>query len=184
VVRSVVTSHFVDAVAGLYGLPVEVTPVGFKYIGESMIRGGFLIGGEESGGLTIAGHLPEKDGILACLLLAELVARERKSLSAILQQLYRRIGTPILSDRVNVDLASTSAGEAIREKLSGFRPARLAGKKVVKTDTLDGHKYLLEDGSWLAIRLSGTEPVARIYLEAGSPARLKQLAAAGRQLLK
>jgi phosphomannomutase len=166
VVRSVVSSHLVDAVAGLYKLPVEVTPVGFKYIGESMIRGGFLAGGEESGGLTIANHVPEKDGVLACLLMAELVSREKHSLGEILKKLYRRIGRTILSDRINV-----------------HRPERLAGRKVVRVDTTDGFKFELDDLSWLAIRLSGTEPVARVYLEAADAAGLKRLGAAGRALL-
>jgi alpha-D-glucose phosphate-specific phosphoglucomutase len=183
VVRSVVSSHLVDEVAKLYGLPVEVTPVGFKYIGESMIRGGFLVGGEESGGLTIAGHVPEKDGVLACLLMAELVAREKCSLSDILKKLYQQIGRTILSDRVNVHLASTADGERLRRTLSSFKPAKLAGRKVVQVDTTDGYKYVLDDHTWMAIRLSGTEPVARLYLEAADSAGLKRLAAAGKVLL-
>jgi phosphoglucomutase len=183
VVRSVVTSHLVDAVAKKFNLPVEVTPVGFKYIGESMIRGGFLVGGEESGGLTIAHHVPEKDGIVACLLMAELVARERRGLKAILRDLYRQLGGAILSDRVNVTLATPSAGDLLREKLDAFHPVRLAGRKVAHIDRMDGYKYLLDDGTWLAIRLSGTEPVARLYLEAADAAGLKRLAAAGRKLL-
>jgi phosphoglucomutase len=183
VVRSVVTSHLVDAVAGLYHLPVEVTPVGFKYIGESMIRGGFLAGGEESGGLTVANHVPEKDGVLACLLMAELVAREKHSLSDILKKLYRQIGRTILSDRINVHLASAADGERLRAALGQNHPERLAGHKVVRVDTTDGFKYELDDHSWLAIRLSGTEPVARVYLEAADAAGLKRLGAAGRSLL-
>jgi alpha-D-glucose phosphate-specific phosphoglucomutase len=183
VVRSVVTSHLVDAVAGLYQLPVEITPVGFKYIGESMLRGGFLAGGEESGGLTIASHVPEKDGVLACLLMAELVAREKCSLSEILKKLYRRIGRTILSDRINVQLESAAAGERLRETLNQKQPERLGGHKVVRRDTTDGFKYELDDHTWLAIRLSGTEPVARVYLEAADAAGLKRLGAAGRELL-
>ncbi len=183
VVRSVVSSHLVDEVARMYGLPMEVTPVGFKYIGESMIRGGFLVGGEESGGLTIAGHVPEKDGVLACLLMAELVAREKRSLSEILKKLYARIGRTVLSDRINVHLTSTADGERLRKTLASFKPSTLAGRKVVNVDTTDGYKYELADHSWIAIRLSGTEPVARVYLEAESVAGLKRLAAAGKILL-
>jgi len=183
VVRSVVTSHLVDAVAEHYGLPVEVTPVGFKYIGESMTRGGFLTGGEESGGLTIAGHVPEKDGILACLLMAELVAREKRGLTVILKDLYRQIGRSILGDRINVKLESTHEGERLRETLKTQKPRKLAGRTVTQVDTMDGYKYLLDNGEWLAVRLSGTEPVARLYLEAADPAGLKRLAVAGRALL-
>ncbi|MEW6516697.1 MAG: phosphoglucomutase/phosphomannomutase family protein [candidate division FCPU426 bacterium] len=182
VVRSVVTSHLVDAVAGAYGLEVEVTPVGFKYIGESMQRGGFLAGGEESGGLTVAGHVPEKDGVLACLLMAELVARERRSLRAVLDDLFSRVGR-ILTQRVNVKLATQEAGAALKKKLQHYHPKQLAGRAVKQVDTLDGFKYLLEGGAWLAIRLSGTEPVARLYLEANDPALLETLAAVGRKLL-
>lgn len=182
VVRSVVTSHQVDAVAQHFGLEVEVTPVGFKYIGESMIRGGFLAGGEESGGLTIAQHVPEKDGILACLLMAELVARERKSLGAILKALAKQTGT-YLTDRVNLQLASTAEGDRLREKLASFKPTTLAGCKVSRIDTTDGFKFLLDNGSWLAFRLSGTEPVARMYLEARSVQALRQLSAEGKRIL-
>ncbi len=182
VVRSVVTSHLVDAVAKQYDLPVEVTPVGFKYIGESMIRGGFLAGGEESGGLTIANHIPEKDGILACLLMAELVAREKRSLGAILKSIYGRVGT-IITDRVNVNLRTSGDGLQLRRRLDKYRPEKLAGRRVAEIDNTDGYKYILQDGTWLAIRLSGTEPVARLYLEARDQQGLRRLAGAGRKLL-
>jgi phosphoglucomutase len=183
VVRSVVTSHLVDAVAKHYQLPVEVTPVGFKYIGESMQRPGFLVGGEESGGLTIANHVPEKDGILACLLMAELVAREKKSLGVILKNIFKDVGT-YLTDRVNVHLESTASGDRLREFLRTFLPTRLADQKVAKVDTTDGFKYILEDGTWLAFRLSGTEPVARLYVEARTPKGLKRLVAEGKLILE
>lgn len=182
VVRSVVTSHLVDAVAQKYHLPTEITPVGFKYIGESMQRGGFLAGGEESGGLTVAGHVPEKDGILACLLMTELVAREKKSLKAILSILYKTVGT-ILSDRLNLHLDSSDAASRIRTRLERHPLRSLAGQKVVKVETMDGYKYVLEDGSWLAVRLSGTEPVARVYVESRTQKRLEQLIREGRTLL-
>ena len=182
VVRSVVTSHLVDAVAKRFGLEVEITPVGFKYIGESMQRGGFLAGGEESGGLTVAGHVPEKDGVLACLLMAELVARERRSLRAVLEELFREVGR-ILTRRINVHLANQEAGAAIKKKLEHYRPRQLAGRGVTQVDTMDGYKYLLDNGAWLAIRLSGTEPVARLYLEAGDSVLLEALAGVGKELL-
>ncbi|MBN1594763.1 phosphoglucomutase/phosphomannomutase family protein, partial [candidate division FCPU426 bacterium] len=182
VVRSVVTSHLVDAVAKKYGLPVEVTPVGFKYIGESMIRGGFLAGGEESGGLTIVGHVPEKDGILACLLMVELVAREKKSLKTILREIYAQVGR-IVTDRINVSLQSKADGERLRHVLQRLNPRQLAGYKVAEIDTMDGYKYVLENGAWIGIRLSGTEPVARLYVEADNAGLLSRLAAEGRKLL-
>jgi phosphomannomutase len=147
-----------------------------------MIRGGFLVGGEESGGLTIAGHVPEKDGVLACLLMAELVAREKKSLGAILRKIYNQAGV-ILSDRVNVHLDSNEMGAHIKSRLEQFHPVRLAGRKVASLDQMDGFKYILDNGDWLAIRLSGTEPVARLYLEAQTPQALKRLATEGKKLL-
>jgi len=183
VVRSVVTSHLVDAVAKKYGLPVEVTPVGFKYIGESMMRGGFLAGGEESGGLTIAGHIPEKDGVLACMLMVELVVREKRSLRAILNDIYAQVGR-IMTKRINVQLKSKAAGGQLQHFLHRHRPKELAGHKVIAVDRMDGYKYLLDNGAWLAIRLSGTEPVARLYLEANNSKILNQLAAEGRKLLE
>lgn len=182
VVRSVVTSHLVDAVARAYGQEVEVVPVGFKYIGLSMQRGGFLVGGEESGGLTIAGHVPEKDGILACLLMAELVIREGKSLRRILGDLHRRVGK-LVSDRINVTLPSAAERERLGARLEKMHPARVAGQRVVSVDTRDGTKILLEDGAWIAFRLSGTEPMVRVYFEAHDATGLRRLAAAGRRLL-
>lgn len=182
VVRSVVTSHLIDAVAKLYNLEVEVTPVGFKYIGESMARGGFLIGGEESGGLTIAGHVPEKDGVLACLLMAELVAREKKSLKQILQQIFQQVGT-IYTGRLNVDLQSLASGKKLKKKLNSYQPKTLIGQPVKKVDRMDGYKVVLKNDSWLAIRLSGTEPVARLYLESHSQAEMKKLLAEGKRML-
>ncbi len=182
VVRSVVTSHLVDAVAGLYGLPVEVTPVGFKYIGESMLRGGFLAGGEESGGLTIAKHVPEKDGVLACLLMAELVAREKRSLRAVLADIYKQVGM-IVTSRINVPLKTKSSGQKLQQILKRYHPTKLAGLRVTGIDTMDGFKYLLEKNAWMGIRLSGTEPVARMYLEAGDKKTMAKIAAAGKKLL-
>ena len=143
VVRSVMTSHFIDAVARQYGLEVKETPVGFKYIAEAMMAGGFLMGGEESGGLTIQGHVPEKDGILACLLMAEVRAVEKKSFREILKDLRRRVG-PYLSDRVNLHL-SEEAMQGVRRKMETFTPNQIDGLLGQK-DRPDG---------WLQIRLPG-----------------------------
>jgi phosphomannomutase len=182
VVRSIVTSHFVDRVAGYFGLPVEEVPVGFKYIGESMQHKGFLLGGEESGGLTIQGHLPEKDGILACLLMTELVAREKRSLGEILKSLYALTGK-VHSGRINVRLKTKFSGKILADKLESFKPKQLGGMAVNEIVRLDGTKYLLDDRAWLAFRLSGTEPVARLYAEAGSAAQLSRIMKAGQELL-
>ncbi len=170
--RSVATSHFLDAVARHHGIEVHETPVGFKYIGELIRDGRILIGGEESAGLTIDGHVPEKDGILACLLVAEMVAVEGKSLGRLLSDLYRRVGS-YYTRRVNIRLTS-SLQQALKGKLAN-PPDILAGKKVERLVTIDGSKFLFADGTWILYRLSGTEPVARAYIEAFSPEELERM---------
>ena len=182
VVRSVMTSHFIDAVAKKYGLPVRETPVGFKYIAEAMRDGGFLMGGEESGGLTINGHVPEKDGILACLLMAEIRAVEKKPFRAILKDLRREVG-PFLSDRVNLHLAQPVM-DNVRRRLATYTPNMIEDLPVKKIVRLDGFKFIFKDDSWLGIRLSGTEPVVRLYVEADNAKKLKHLEAVGEKLIK
>ena len=166
VVRSVMTSHFIDAVAKKHGLELKETPVGFKYIAEAMLAGNFLMGGEESGGLTIQGHVPEKDGILACLLMAEVRAVEKKSFGDILKQLRKDVG-PYYSDRVNLHLPE-EAMKRVRKRMETFTPNQIEGLAVKKIVRLDGFKFIFQDDSWLGIRLSGTEPVVRLYLKGTS----------------
>ncbi|MCP3177624.1 phosphoglucomutase/phosphomannomutase family protein [Desulfuromonas sp. KJ2020] len=163
--RSVATSHFIDAVAKHHGLDVLETPVGFKFIGEFIRDDRILIGGEESAGLTIRGHVPDKDGILACLLVAEMVAVEKKTLTQLLQDLYRRVGE-FYTRRVNIHL-SPDLEASLPGKLQN-PPKALAGKPVEQVITIDGCKFLFADGSWVLFRKSGTEPVVRVYGEAGS----------------
>jgi len=182
VVRSVMTSHFIDAVAKHYGLELKETPVGFKYIAEAMMAGGFLMGGEESGGLTIQGHVPEKDGILACLLMAEVRAVEKKSFRAILKDLRKTVG-PYLSDRVNLHL-SDDAMQGVRRKFETFTPNQIDGWPVKKIVRLDGFKFIFQDDSWMGVRLSGTEPVVRLYVESDSAKKLKELEKIGTQLIQ
>jgi alpha-D-glucose phosphate-specific phosphoglucomutase len=175
--RSVATSHFLDAVAGYYGQRVHETPVGFKYIGEFVRDGKILIGGEESAGLTIAGHVPEKDGILACLLVAEMVATEGKTLRHLLTELYRRVGT-FHTRRENLRL-SPALEESFARKLAA-PPAAIDGEKVCRIVDIDGSKFFFADGSWMLFRKSGTEPVVRIYCEASKPERLQNLCRSAR----
>lgn len=179
--RSVMTSSFIDKVAKKFGLEVRETPVGFKYIGEILLNDDLLIGGEESGGLTIKGHVPEKDGILACLLCIELMAYEKKPLKQIIKQLYSEVGT-VLSDRLNFHL-SVKKMEEIKDALSEKPLSEFAGMKVKKTITIDGFKFILDDSTWVGFRLSGTEPVVRYYIETDTPAKLKALAAFGQKFL-
>ncbi|MBI2080347.1 MAG: phosphoglucomutase/phosphomannomutase family protein [candidate division NC10 bacterium] len=181
VARSVATTHLVDAAAQRRGVPVYETPVGFKYIGDLLTQGKILLGGEESAGLTVKGHVPEKDGILACLLAAEMVAANGgRPIAALLQDLYRAVGT-ILSRRINLPLSP--AGAARLRAVLASPPTTLGGERVRSVNRLDGTKLLLEDGSWVLLRPSGTEPMVRLYVEAHSPERLDALEAAGRGLL-
>jgi alpha-D-glucose phosphate-specific phosphoglucomutase len=180
VVRTVPTSHQVDAVAELLGVKVHETPVGFKYIGALMESEPIIVGGEESGGLSVKGHVPEKDGILACLLMAELVATEKKSLGQILQKLSKKIGE-FYTDRINVAIAPEKKDALLAKLGSGLK--NIGAFKVEKFITTDGYKYLLPNREWVAFRASGTEPLIRCYIEAKSKTNLKKLQAACRELL-
>ena len=181
VVRTVPTSHQVDAVAELFGVKVYETPVGFKYIGALMESEPIIVGGEESGGLSVKGHVPEKDGILACLLMAELVATEKKSLGQILKELAKQIGE-FYTDRINVGFAPEKK-DALLARLGGGLK-NIGPFTVEKFITTDGYKFLLPDREWVAFRASGTEPLIRCYIEAKSKANLKKLQTACRDLLK
>lgn len=182
VARSVATSHLLDAVAKRYGLEVIETPVGFKYIGDLIAQGRLILGGEESAGLSIQGHIPEKDGILACLLVAEMVAiNGLKSLASLLEELYTEVGR-VVTERLNLRLSPEERARlevALRDP-----PPRVAGKAVKEVKTIDGIKFILEDGSWLLVRLSGTEPLVRLYGEAASQGDLEGLLAAGLRLVR
>ncbi|MDB6112178.1 MAG: pgcA [Pedosphaera sp.] len=180
VVRTVPTSHQVDAVAGMLGVKVYETPVGFKYIGALMESESIIVGGEESGGLSVKGHVPEKDGILACLLMAELVATEKKSLGAILREIEKKTGE-FHTDRINVAIPPDKK-EALLTKL-GSGLSAIGPFTVEKFITTDGYKFLLPHGEWVAFRASGTEPLIRCYIEARSTAQLKKLRAACQKLL-
>ncbi len=180
VARSVATSHLIDAVAKKHGVPVFETPVGFKYIGELISQDRIVIGGEESAGLTIRGHVPEKDGILACFLVAEMVAREGKTVRELLERLYGEVGR-VVTMRDNLKLSPEL--EAIYADKVNAVPAEVAGSKVREVIRIDGTKLLLDDGSWMLFRKSGTEPVVRLYGEAGNDARLAEVMAAGRKFI-
>ncbi len=163
-VRSVMTSSFIDGVAEKYSVDVIQTPVGFKYIGDVFVKRDMIVGGEESGGLTIGGHLPEKDGILACLLMAELRASSGKTLKDILDELQKETGTYV-TVRKNYRLKPDEM-EKLRGNLKKTPPDSFGSVKVDEVLTLDGYKFILgEKNSWLGLRFSGTEPVVRLYAE-------------------
>ena len=179
--RSIATSHLIDAVAKKHGIEVYETGVGFKFIGELLVQGKIIFGGEESAGMTIKGHVPEKDGILACLLVAEMVAREKKSIKELLKRLYKEVGT-ILNERINIQLTEANrkaVGERLSQPLNELGGLRVKGKKT----TADGTKYMLEDDSWVLMRASGTEPVVRVYVESSSDEKIKELIEAGKKFI-
>ena len=180
VARSVATTHLVDAVAAAHGLTVHETPVGFKYIGARLADGSAVFGGEESAGLSIAGHIPDKDGVLACLLVAEMVARAGKTLREQAKALFRRVGE---YHSRRADIVLTDAVRARLVAVLADPPLTFAGVAVREVNRLDGCKLLLADGGWVLLRPSGTEPLLRCYAEAASPQRLHTVVSAGLQLL-
>ncbi|MDH3530647.1 MAG: phosphoglucomutase/phosphomannomutase family protein, partial [Acidobacteriota bacterium] len=178
--RSVATTHLVDRVAEYRGLEVHETPVGFKYIGELINKDQIILGGEESAGLSIKGHYPEKDGLLACLLAAEAVAERQASLTAQLDELTRKVGV-LKSARIGVHLTDEIA-RSLKDKLSQ-EPTELGGRKIENINRMDGVKFLFADSSWMLMRPSGTEPLVRIYAETDNDADLEILLEQGRRYL-
>jgi alpha-D-glucose phosphate-specific phosphoglucomutase len=179
--RSVATTHLLDRIAARHNRPVYVTKVGFKYLGEYINNDQVVMVGEESEGFSMKHHLPEKDGILAGVMVAEMVARKGKGLPELIADLFAKVG-PVYNRRLNFSLTP-----AVKERLLArlqTSPSRFAGLAVVEHITLDGHKYVLSDGSWVCFRPSGTEPVVRFYFEASSLEELERLKGAGEALIR
>ena len=179
-VRTVPTSHQVDAVAKLFNVNIHETPVGFKHIGALMESEPIIVGGEESGGLSIGNHIPEKDGILACLLMVELVATEGKPLGQILKKLEKQIGR-FYTDRINITVPPEKKSFILKRLSRGLN--KIGNYPVQSFIRTDGFKFLLENDEWVCFRASGTEPVIRCYLEAKSSSHLRKLKSACRKFL-
>ncbi len=180
VAKSVATTNLVNALADHHKVELYETPVGFKYIGELIIQDKIAIGGEESAGLTIRGHVPEKDGIIAGLLIAEMVATRGTSLGVQLQALFAKVGS-FYPNRENFHLTAEQKA-AFTEKLKGD-PTELGGRKVTSVVRTDGLKLILDDGSWVCYRLSGTEPVVRAYTEARNESQMQSLRSAAEKFV-
>ena len=180
VAKSVATTNLINALADYHKIQLYETPVGFKYIGELIIKDEIAIGGEESAGLTIRGHVPEKDGLIAGLLIAEMVATRGKSIGMQLKELFAKVGSfyPV---RENFHL-TPEVMAAFTEKLKAD-PTELGGSKVTGVVRTDGLKLILDDGSWVCYRLSGTEPVVRAYVEARSELDTEALRAAAEKFV-
>ena len=171
VVKTFSTTNMVPILANKYGLKIYETPIGFKYICELFLKEDILIGGEESGGIGIKNHIPERDGILCSLLLLEIMAYYQKPISQILDELFKEIGYHYY-DRVDLHLPIE-----IKEKTLKMisQNTEFAGRKIKEIQTLDGYKYIFEDGSWILFRASGTEPVLRVYTEQFTKDEVKRL---------
>jgi alpha-D-glucose phosphate-specific phosphoglucomutase len=166
VVRSVATSGMIDAIANRFGLKVIETPVGFKWVGNALNTTDAIVGGEESGGLSVKGHIPEKDGIVADLIVTEQVAKTGKTPLETLAEIREMVGD-FITTRVDVKLTEASK-QALMARLRDDTPATVGGENVASVSKVDGVKMVREDGSWLLIRPSGTEPLVRCYIEARS----------------
>ncbi len=171
--RSVATTQMIDAIAKTHGQTAYQTPVGFKYIGQLIRADKIALGGEESAGLTIRGHVPEKDGILACLLVAEMTAARGVSIGEQLRAMFKKLGREFHPVRENLHLSDEQKANAIKKV--AVDASTLLGRKVVSVDRTDGAKFVFEDGSWMLLRLSGTEPLLRLYVEAESAAATGKL---------
>ncbi|NOY99380.1 MAG: phosphoglucomutase/phosphomannomutase family protein [Chloroflexi bacterium] len=178
VVRTVSTTRMIDRLAKRYGLTLYETPVGFNHIADYMMSEDVLLGGEESGGISFKGHIPEGDGVLMGLLIVEMVAAARKPLYDLVEDLLDDVG-PAHYQRSDLRLKRPVAKAEMTEYLTKQAPAKIGEQKVVEISTSDGVKYILADDSWLLIRPSGTEPVLRVYAEGRSKEMVKSLLAYG-----
>jgi phosphomannomutase len=181
VVRTVSTTRMIDRLTARYGLTLHETPVGFNHIADYMLKEDVLIGGEESGGISFKGHIPEGDGILMGLLLVEIVAVYGTTLVDLVENLLEDVG-PVFYDRRDLRLKHPVAKDQMTDRLKNDHPAQIGGEQIVQVSPLDGVKYILSDDSWLLIRPSGTEPVLRVYAEGRTPQMVKALLGYGEQV--
>lgn len=173
-VKTVGASRMLDIIAEKYDVEVIETPVGFKWVGQAMRDNDVIIGGEESGGLSIKGHIPEKDGILADLLVLEMLAYEQKPLWELQEELKHETGCEFINNRVDIKLETKAQLQLLLDKYSGLK--NIAGYRVKSRDTKDGVKYYLDDNrTWVLVRPSGTEPLLRIYFETDSREKAEEL---------
>ncbi len=179
-VKSITTTDMIFKLGELYSVPVFETPVGFKYLGPKMMAENALIGGEESGGFGYRGHIPERDGILSGLYILDFMVKTGKKPSELIKYLYSKVGTHHYN-RIDLHYSEEKREEVVK-RLSQLKPKEIDNTKVVKINTLDGFHFRLSDGSWLLIRLSGTEPVLRIYAESESIEHVERLLKAGKEL--
>jgi len=184
IVKTISTTSMLDKLGKLYGVPVINTGVGFKYVAPAMLKHDALIGGEESGGYAFRGHLPERDGILSNLYLLDFMVRTGKKPTELIQMVFDKVGAHYY-DRVDVRLTDNAMKETARRRLDTVDISALTfgGHRVCELNTLDGYKFVMDDGGWLLIRFSGTEPLLRIYTETTDPEAVPAILADGRRLV-
>ncbi len=181
IVKTVSTTSMLEKLGEMYDVPVYRTGVGFKYVGPKMIETDAMIGGEESGGYAFGESIPERDGILGNLYFLDLMVQTGKSPSQLIDHLYKKLGTSYYYDRVDTRFPDEKRPEA-KARLDAAEPQTLAGLEVTDIVTLDGYKYELEDGGWLLVRFSGTEPVIRVYCETTDEDKVQPLLDEGLEL--
>jgi alpha-D-glucose phosphate-specific phosphoglucomutase len=180
-VKTITSTDMLFTIGELYNVPVYETQVGFKYVAPVMMRENALLGGEESGGYGFRGHIPERDGILAGLYIIDYLTGSRKTPSQLLADLFKKVG-PHYYDRLDLHTSEESKQNMLA-RISAAKVDKVGGQKVVSLDTRDGFRYKLEDGAWLLVRFSGTEPLVRIYAECASPKEVQKLIQYGQEMV-
>ena len=181
IIRSVTMSRMIDKLGEKYNSPVFETPVGFKYLSQKILETNALLAGEESGGAAFKGHIPERDGLLAGLIILDLMTSTGEKISNLLSKLYKIVG-PHSYHRLDIPFDNARRNEILNH-LENMHPNEIAGLKVLKKDNIDGYKFTLADDWWLLIRLSGTEPLIRIYAEMSNIALANKALDEGQKLL-
>jgi phosphomannomutase len=181
IVKTLSTTSMLDALGRKFDVPVHETGVGFKYVAPKMMETDAIIGGEESGGYAFRGHVPERDGILANLYMLDFMVKTGLKPSQLLEKLFGMVGEHYY-DRIDT-VIEPSQKKPILERLKSSPPKTVAGLDVVRTNLADGFKFILSDESWLLIRFSGTEPLVRVYSEAGSMEQVKKILQDGRKIV-
>ncbi len=183
IVKTVSTTSMLDKLGELYGVPVISTGVGYKYVAPAMLKHDAMIGGEESGGYAFRGHMPERDGILANLYVLDFMVRTGKTPTQLLDRLFAKVGKHYY-DRIDTRLTGNDMKAAAKARLDAAQAGdlTLGGHKVVDKVTLDGYKFVMDDGGWLLVRFSGTEPLIRVYTETPDANAVQAILADGQKL--
>jgi phosphomannomutase len=181
IVKTLSTTTMLQKLGAIYDVPVYETGVGFKYVAPKMLETDAMIGGEESGGFAFRGNVPERDGILAGLFLLDFMVKKGMTPSQLVAHLYSKVGAHYYK-RIDTRLKSREETDAIRARVEAARPETIAGLKMTGINTLDGYKFSMEDGGWLLIRFSGTEPLIRIYCETTFEDRVDAILEAGKEI--